>query len=633
MLKELTTDQTLNSLFLELMKKRYTDGMRLLSKLLESETTPFMKQYIKHCKSFTLNTFLTIRYQSITDPSLDVSQLLSPYCVAASNVNFSEFEDRFIDFFEDKTIRVISSNNFKPSQWSFSAFNLLVREADFLQLKIDWSSWCGDANLVGEHFNPEFWNTEDGNLWRLLNYKCVKRMTESRRILIRSKFPAIFKLNTFDSSKLALMKIITLAATYLVFKELRVDFPKEAATIKQNINSLLKHIINNHKMGEDSLSLLRTAAKIIKNCGIQLEASNFAAQSPKRVLSLVYHLLKGLDGIVNSSWLLNLIYLSVKNPNYISIDTSINKIIDWFFELNPSVQNICQLLEIFEEAGSYSRLQTSILSKLGLDTDLLSQVHKQCPKHSNSLIVPFESRISTILKRKRVLFSRIMRLNIPATGKDNFWALLRIIIREPTIFNHNNVIFENGFSSAHFFSLDRFFEHFLDIFLNNPALYLLTGTEKKNGKPIIVPSLKTPERVIRVLFAVLARSVILNFKVPFYIHYELFSARFSTSKNKNGHFSSILKMKRIFVSDRNLIDSSDVIACDRINKEGGNVDLVSEHLVNVCTRTASHARVSDSTFIRLMEAQFQAVHRGIYKIFPQDVVFKPEELYSLMFMR
>lgn len=626
MMKVIPTENSVESLFWELMKeqKRFKiGGLRLLSVLLESDRTPFMKQYIKLCKSFTLHTFLSIRYQVILDKSLNLSKILSPDCIAASKVNFSEFESRYIGFLENKGITVIESKSFKPSQWSIGNFHSFVREADFLGTRIDWSSWCGDSDLTGEHFNAEFWDSSD-RLWRLLNYKCIQKLTENRRIFLRARFPSIFKVNSEDSPRSTLMKIVTLGATNLAFKEIHRHYPQEHAIIKENINSLLRQTLIIYKTDPSAISVPWTAAKIIKICEIRPEILNLSAHSTKQSLLEVYRLLKDFH-LVTSSWLLNLIYIFTRDPNRF---TAADKIIDWFFELNPSTQNICQLLEILGIKKNLE-LKESVLLRFGLDQ--ISQIHKECPKYCNSLLVPIEARMKTVLQRKRIFMGQVLKFNVPVSEKDHFWVLLKLIYKfEPTILLHNYAKFEKGFGSMPFHSLDRFLEHFLETFLKYPALYILISIES-DGKPVIIPSLIVPEKLTRLLFSIIARSVILGFSVPFHIHYDYFYAGFSYIEYDQ--LPRILKIKRLYYKNRQLIDNSDVVECGRVNTHDVNGELLFEHVMKVCTQDPSPAKVSEPTFLRSIKLQLQAVNKGIYKAFPPDVIFEAKEMYLLLFKR
>lgn len=632
MMKEL---KSIDFLFLELMDPDGAfgnNGLRFLSKLLESETFPFLKLYIKHCKSFGESTFIYIKDQSNYDQRLDISRILAPDCISSSKLKFSKYEEQLIPFFESNNIEPLLSNRFKPSKWTIGAFRAFVRQATFRENKPDWTGWCKDIGLKAEHFNSDFWVSND-NLWKLLNYKCFARINERNRIFPKSKFLEIFKPKFGDSIKQTVMKIITLGATFIAYKETDTNSPcqKTDQLFKDNAKSLLNHILSVFKVTNDKTvySIVCVAAKILKNCGLNLNMQNSNAwPCSKKVLKIVYDFLKDFP-LVNSSWLLNLIYLSIKRREYFKIDNSIDNIIDLFFELVPSIPSICQLLEII--GLKKSKLRISIISKLSSKGELISKVYQECPRSCNTLLVPLKDRVKTVLMSKRTFSKEILKLVIPSKDKDQFWALLDIILQnEPEIFHYNKVKFERGSKVSFLQNLDEFFKFFLESFLQNPILYIQTGIEN-DFRPIIVPSLLIPARVAQILFKVLTRSIILDFKVPFIVNSEFFDAAYNG--RDHGRFAKLIRIKRMFYGNPRILDNYDALACDRINQNDDDIELITTHIKNVCKRESTTMKAPHKLCLRLLESQFHAVYNGIFSIFPSYVTFKAEEIFSLIFMR
>ena len=625
MMKELNNGKSAESLFLELMtsSRKGFGEFSLLSTLLASEITPFRKQYLKFCKSFTIYTFLGILKYAGKYKKLDLTEIISADCISASRIKFINYEERLVPFFIERRSFPILSKDFKPSQWSIESFSIFVRDALAYQLKPDWSSWCGDVDLSATHFHENLWNSSD-KLWRFLNYKCIQRMTtESKRIMMRGRFLSIFSPKD-DSPKEALMKIVTLSAAHRALKGFGGEFPQELGIIRDNFNSLLDGIVETFKLDDKTIRIPWTAARLIQNCGIIPKQMKFAYLSPRRLLPEIYSFLSD-EPSVNSSWLLNLIYLALKSPGFMTNDTAFTQLSNWFFRLDPSISNICQLLEIVNDSKPKFRVQ--IILQLGLDTVMLSSVYKEFPAHCKSRTVPFKTRVRTLLSIQRTFPNQALLLRIPFEQKDEFWFLFKVIIeKESTIFTHNSAVFELGFDLFAFKSLDHFFEHFLQTFLDKSGFYHFIESEN-DGRPVIVPSLQTPEKVIQILFSVLARSVILGFKVPFYIHVQLFK---TAIKDGRYQFSKILKLKRLFHNNRLLLDNQDVADCESVNRNDRDLNVLIEHITNISKRKPSPVLVSESTIIRLIERQIHGIKSAIKNNFPTDVPLKFSEIYYLI---
>jgi hypothetical protein len=617
MMKQLINEQSVDSLFLKLMissNSKDTSGLLLLSKLLASETSPFRRQYTKYCREYSIFTFLTIQKLLKAHKHLDFTQILSVDCISASQIKFNQYEPAILQFFKTKGIHPILSNNFKPSQWSLNAFFNFVRDAVAFQLKPDWSSWCGDVDLENDHFHPDLWNSND-KLWRFLNYKCIERMNQSKRITVRWKFLSIFK-GKNHTSKEALMKIVSIAAAYRVLNDANGYLLLDKRTTEANLKDLYSF--------ENSLNtrISRVAARLIKYCGVNPKHS---AISLTKFLPEIYALLQD-EPNVNSSWLLNLIYVIVRSSVSMLGE---GQIIDWFFALDPSVTNICQLLEL---SGKFRvKLRKQIILRLNQDNVLFSKCYKECPAQfkSNS-IVPFENRIKTLLKTQLKFPKHSIELKILHAHKDQFWYLLRVIIEtEKVIFNHNCAIFKEGFGLYTFRSLDHFFEHFLQTFLTRHSFYHNLGNEK-GGRPVIIPNIRIPEKVVQILVSVLARSAILNFKVPFYLYFDLFKTALDARRFQ---FQRVLKMKKEFYSYQYLTDKDHVKDCDYINRNENDLDFLVDYLKKVGSELPSLRVVSQWTVLDLIEGHQNGIRSAIKNIFPSDIPFSYFEMYSLIFNR
>lgn len=629
MMKVLANEQAVNSLFLKLIISndvRNYSGFLLLSALLASEIAPFREQYIKYCRDCSIYFFLSIQKHSKKWGNLDLSQIISADCISATQIKFHQHESTIVPFFMENGIFPLLSNNFKPSQWAMETFFIFIRDAVALQLNPDWSSWCGDIDLKTDHFDPDLWNSSD-KLWRFLNFKCLERMNRSKRITVRWKFLSTFKWKN-DSPKEALMKIISILAVYRSLKDLDEFFMQEQIIIKSTLNSLLDNIVQRKDRNEVTRKISRVAVKLVKYCGLVTTQMKYSTTSSKRFLNEIYDLLHD-EPSVNSSWFLNLIYVALRTSGFILTD-AYEPIIDWIFNLDTSTANICQLLEI---AGKFRpKLRAQIILRLSLDHFLFSSVYKKCPSHCKSSLVPFENRIRALFSKQFKFPKNSLELKIPYAQKDHFWHLLKIIIeRERTIFTHNSSIFMEGFDLCTFRSLDVFFEHFLKTFLAQSAFYHYLGSEN-DDKPIIIPSIQIPAIVVHILVSVLARSVILNFKIPFYIHFDLFKAALD---EQTFQFHKIRKLKNEFYNYRHLsTNSKNAKDCDNINRNEMDLVFLVNYLIKVSSSLTSHEAVaSDWDVLRLIEKQQKGIQTAIKNNFPSDIPLNSAEIYSLIFNR
>lgn len=622
MMKELNCEKSVESLFLELisLENGGRGGFHLLATLLKSQSTPFRRQYLKFCETYTVFGFLGIQKYSRKYRSLDISQIISPDCISASKIEFGFdlYEDFLISFFKRRGSSPILSKNYKPSQWSDKVFFSTIRQAVDMNLKPDWNSWCGDVNIHTNHFSQHLWNSDD-KLWRLLNYKCIKRMTKSNRIMMRVKFLEIFKPNQ-DSAREALMKIISLTASFQTLRSLNVKFPKENPVIQQHLNMLLYYITS--KCQASSI-IASTASRLIKH-GVFV--SNDMAT--RKIISELFLILKD-EPAVNSSWLLNLIYLALRSSQFMISDSTVNRIINWFFSLNPSIPNTCQLLEIINSIDRPELMKTTI-GKIGNDRILISDVYKECPAIFKSMRVPFETRLKLFMVNQRTFPRQVLTLKIPFSRKNDFSFLLDVILdKEPIIFTQNHVTFETGYNNFIFQNLETFFVHFLETFLSQQELYLLIGYKTDGRIPVIVLSLKVPKRVVFILMSVLIRSLVLNFKVPFHLHWEYFSTVFLG--NNSAKLSKSLRLKKLFYNDKHNTRDIDLIECEKVNKNVGNKEMLFEYLRNANTRSPIQTQVSYLTLLNLIEAQLHSVAASIANVFTAEVPFKSRDIYHLIF--
>ena len=638
MMKEMKSVITVESLFQELTsinKKPGNSKLKLLAVFLRNPS--FEQQYIKFCKTYSIYNFLCLGLQA-SHPSLDASRIFSPDCIAASGAKFISFEEKLVPFLQSKNSNPVLSNNFKPSQWSINQFIIFLNDAMKGNSEIDWTAWCGDVDLSSDHFNYKIWDDPvNGNdLWKFLNYKCIERMTiQSKRIMSRSRYLTIFKPQFTDTQNQLLMKIINLSAAQINLKYFNQgalhEFVKNVDTIKNLVASLLRQLVKKKKGDPYSTSISRTTAILVKNCGIATDILPYVSHSSQNILSEIYRFLKD-DPTVNDSWLLNLIYLMVNVQQILLSDHENQITIKWFFDLNPSIPNICQLLEIIGLKRN-QKFRKLVLEILNSDGARLSKVYWQCPKFINSPVVPLNKRIQLILKRKRMFPSRSLRLKVLQRERNQFWSLVQLIKRfETPIFSHNTAIFETGFDLATFRGLDHFFEHFLDCFLNNPVLYhIVAYSEEAEQKPIIVPSLVLPMKMLKLLFSVLARAAILDFKVPFYIHFDFFAS--AHNHNVRGHLIEVHKLKRMFYKNRNLADATQISTCEHINVEADNDQMFLEHLQQVCTKLTSPHLVLDSSIVNILEWQLVGIHSALNEMFPKEIYIEMGDLYSFIFNR
>lgn len=631
LIKEMKSVRTLESLFTELTKftgKSRNSRLRLLAALLKSPSID--QQYIINCKTFSIFTFLCFGFQVRNDPTLDVSRIMSPDCIAASGANFSVFEDKLAPFIKSRGSSPVLSSNFKPSQWTTRQLTAFLNEAASTA-DMDWSSWCGDSGLTGEHFSSEIWNNRalNNNLWKFLNYKCIERMTiQSKRIMLRSRYPLIFKTIDKNTQKHLLMKIISLCAAQINLKSFNEGNVHEFNVIKDVANSLMTQLMSSQRSGKYSSSIARTAAKLLRNCEIISGILPFVTQSPRNILTEVYRFLED-EPMVNDSWLLNFIYVALNVKHFLLNDLSDQKIIRWFFQLNPSVPNVCQLLEIIGTQRN-QRFRESALRFLNSDASLLSKVHWQCPKLFSSLAVPLIERIKMILKVKMIFPMHSLKMKLLQSESNRIWSLVQLIQKhEQTIFIHNTAVFESGFNLVSFPNLQRFFEHFLDCFLSYPALYhVMAYSEETHPRPVIVPSLALPMKMLKILFLVLARAAILDFKVPFFIHFQFFAA--AHNHNPRDNFIKALKLKRMFYKDTSREDEFMLTSCEQVNSD--EVTLV-DHMEQLCAQDKFHGLYYDSIVYRILEWQIFGINSALTEMFPKEIPISSKELYLFIFNR
>ena len=117
--------------------------------------------------------------------------------------------------------------------------------------------------------------------------------------------------------------------------------------------------------------------------------------------------------------------------------------------------------------------------------------------------------------------------------------------------------------------------------MQNFKLYhVVDYADANDPKPIIIPSLALPMRVIKILFSVLARAAILDFNVPFYIHEDFLDSAYS--HKTTGDFVKALKLQRTFYHDSSLTDTMQVSICEQINSDEYNDEMIVDQVMQLC---------------------------------------------------
>ena len=131
--------------------------------------------------------------------------------------------------------------------------------------------------------------------------------------------------------------------------------------------------------------------RLMRNCGISSDALPFITSSPRNTFSNIHQILQN-EPLVNASWLLNFIYIALNVKQILFNDLANQKMINWFFSLNLSIPNICQLLEMIGLEKN-RRFREITLLHVNSNIDVLTQVQWHCPKYCGSLAVPLRERI------------------------------------------------------------------------------------------------------------------------------------------------------------------------------------------------------------------------------------------------
>ena len=441
------------------------------------------------------------------------------------------------------------------------------------------------------------------------------------------------------------MKLISLGASFKLLTAMGTDFDFEHFAIITNVNEILNQILlkfDAHAKCKRYFNIISVSSRLIKYCGIVIDSKGLLSlpiPPPSITLFMnIYKILKD-EPLVNGSWFLNLFYLAVLCPQNALNPNFLIQLVDWFFTLSPSKFDTCQLLEIISVRNNQKHLipYAHVIKKLGFKSVLFSKIYQQCPSLCKSFAVPLKARIKVMLRKHRTFRVEPLKLNLSARNRNNFRFLVLFIIETGnSIFNHNCAIFNNNNNST-FKSLDQFFEHFLKMFLTQQTFYDRLGVDSSGDRPIILPNLKCPKKVLKIVFLVLSRSVVLNFKIPFSIPSKLFCAALTITHCLR--HSSVLRVKLLFFNNFFIENNYELIKIEQVNQNDNDSNLLMGYLSS-CTDNKSKSSdiinrrtVPDRIVFKLIIYLLEGIHSGVFETFLSEVPFTCFEIYNLMFNR
>ena len=288
----------------------------------------------------------------------------------------------------------------------------MLTEASFLKLNWDWNSLCADAALEVGQLSQEIWNSHE-RLWRFLNYSCLSKMEESKRVMLKNTYISVFRSHPLDSREDLAMKIISTLAAFLKLKfgmtAKDMENSREIKTIRAQITDLFSKFTNSEQ-NEGFSSVLKILIDYFIFDGT-LIVHDHNLLCAVIIKNLIDH------PNVTSSWMIDLNLVLAQFNSFLLDNLTFIGIIDWFLDKNPTHDELCHFLKIVSVTEMAELVNSALIDRV--DEDQISVVYKKCPKLSSNLRVPFKTRLNLFLSSKRKFHNTALTIKVQENMKNS----------------------------------------------------------------------------------------------------------------------------------------------------------------------------------------------------------------------